>query len=310
MLHHAWILTGATATGKSSVCQFIAERMNLKILSADSMMVYKGMDIGTAKPSAAERGNVPYFGIDMVTPDRTFSTGAWLREIKTELRYTETSPEKPLIVTGGTGLYIKALVSGIESEASDPEVRRQGETILDEGGIEALRSEIRKSLPDCPPSLIVGNNPRRLIRTLEQIRTSGSVPDNWKNNEDPVIITLGMERKQLYARILRRVETMFRQGLLDEVRNLRKLYPAWSDTARKAIGYEEALAVLDGVITQDEAVERISQRTRRLAKRQETWFRHQHKTVRHNIDDGDCIEITAEKVLNLWQKYGSIKINI
>lgn len=153
-------------------------------------------------------------------------------------------------------------------------------------------------------------NPRRLIRALEQIERSGSLPDSWKKMENPVITALSMPREQLYARILRRVNIMFEKGLLEEVRHLKQLYPVWSDTAAKAIGYEEALAVLDGTMTQEKAVERIALRTRRLAKRQETWFRHQQDTVWCEIEDGDCIESIAEKVLSLWNKHGPIELKI
>lgn len=150
MRHHAWILAGATATGKSSVCQHLAERMNLKILSADSMLVYKGMDIGTATPSAEERGEVPYFGINVVTPDKAFSTGAWMKEVRNSFVSIETSHDKPLIVTGGTGLYIKALTSGIESEAADPEIRHRWKAVLEKEGIGRLQNEIRTRLPEAP----------------------------------------------------------------------------------------------------------------------------------------------------------------
>lgn len=310
MLHYAWILAGATATGKSSVCQHLAERLDLPILSADSMLVYDGMDIGTATPSAEERGDVPYLGINVVTPDKPFSTGAWMKEVRNSLSSIETSPDKPLIVTGGTGLYIKAVTSGIESEAADPEIRCRWKAILESEGIETLQNEIRKRLPDCPAAITEDKNPRHLVRALEQIEASGCIPDNWKNMESPVITALTMPREQLYARIMRRVELMFEQGLLNEVRKLKKLYPTWSDTAAKAIGYEEALAVLDETITQEEAVERISLRTRRLAKRQETWFRHQQNTEWCSVDDRDCVENTAEKVLSLWNKHGPIKLKI
>ena len=310
MSHNAWILAGATATGKSSVCQHIAECMDLKILSADSMLVYKGMDIGTAKPSAEERGNVPYFGVDLVTPDRPFSTGTWMDAARSALRSIQSSSEKPLIVTGGTGLYIKALTSGLESEVADPEIRCRWKETFQKEGVRRLQDEIRKRLPECPPALADSTNPRRLIRALEHIEVSGGLPDNWKQGEKPVITALTMPRKQLHARILRRVKAMFDQGLLEEVRQLKEFYPVWSVTASRAIGYEETLAVLAGTITQDEAVERISMRTRQLAKRQETWFRHQQSTIWCTMEDGDCVESIAEKVLCLWNKHGPTKLKI
>lgn len=311
MKRNAWILAGATATGKSSVCQHLAERMDLTILSADSMLVYRGMDIGTAKPSPRERGEVPYLGIDLVTPDQPFSTGGWIRAIQSSLRTAEPSPpDKPLIVTGGTGLYIKALINGLESEASELQTRDRWKKHLEEEGISRLQHELITRLPNCPLSLAASTNPRRIIRALEHLERSGSLPENWSQSDAPVIIALTMPREQLHARIQRRVETMFNQGLLDEVRQLMEHYPLWSATAAKAIGYAEARALLQGAITRDAAIEKICARTRQLAKRQETWFRHQHNTVWCHIKDQDCIGSVAEKVLCLWQKHGTVKLKI
>lgn len=310
MTHTAWILAGATATGKSQVCQILAERLGLKILSADSMLVYQGMDIGTATPSAEERGGVPYFGIDLVTPDQPFSAGAWLKATRNSLKTIESSPEKPLIVTGGTGLYLKALTNGIESEASEPEIRRRWNAVFEKKGLEALRNALEKQLPEDSRAVIEDKNPRHLIRALEHIERSGALPKNWRREEKPVITALFMPREQLRQRILQRVEIMFERGLLDEVRTLKRLYPVWSKTASKAIGYKEALAVLDGSLTRSEAIQLICVRTGQLAKRQETWFRHQHDTRWCRIEIGDCVESVAEKVLSSWHEHGVIKLKI
>ncbi len=309
-MHSAWILAGATATGKSSVCQHLAECMDLKILSADSMLVYQGMDIGTAKPSSRERGEVPYLGIDLVTPDQPFSTGAWVRSIRGALRSAEPSSDKPLIVTGGTGLYIKALTNGLDSKVADLETRDRWREHFEEDGIERLRYELKTRMPKCPQVLADSTNPRHLIRALEHLETSGCLPDNWQQSDAPAIIALSMPREQLHARILRRVENMFDQGLLDEVRRLKELYPVWSQTASKAIGYAEARALLEGATTREEAIEQICARTRQLAKRQETWFKHQHNTIWCSIKDQDCVGSIAEKVLCLWHKHGTIKLKI
>ena len=306
----AWILAGATATGKSAVCQLLAERMGVRVLSADSMLVYKGMDIGTAKPSVAERKDIPYFGIDLVTPDHPFSTGAWIDALRNSLKSVDLSPDKPLIVTGGTGLYIKAMTSGLDSDIANPETRRHWNTVLETSGVQALQNEIKKRMPESSTSLTEDTNPRHLIRALEHLDSSGCLPDNWKREDEPVIIALTMPREQLHARIRQRVETMFSQGLLNEVRTLKERYPVWSDTASRAIGYEEALAVLEETTTREEAIERICMRTRQLAKRQETWFRHQHNTLWCSIESGDCIEDVADKVLSLWNEHGPTKLKI
>jgi tRNA dimethylallyltransferase len=307
MPHNAWILAGATATGKSAICQLLAERLGLSILSADSMLVYKGMDIGTAKPSAEERGGVNYYGIDLVTPDQPFSTGAWIKAARESLSAMTPATPGPLIVTGGTGLYIKALTSGIDSNAATPEIRKRWRDFYDANGIEALRAEIAERIPEHTAALQEAN-PRRLIRTLEHLDSSRHLPDNWEKDEHQRIVVLTMPREQLHSRILRRVRTMFDQGLLEEVQNLKARYPQWSETAAKAIGYGEALSVIGGSLSQAEAMERIARRTRQLAKRQETWFRHQHNAIWCTVDERDCIEETAEKVLSLWHEYGTTEL--
>jgi len=309
----AWILAGATATGKSAVCQLLAERLGLNILSADAMLVYRGMDIGTAKPAAGERGGVAYFGIDLVTPDQPFSTGAWLDSVRNVLKHCATADKSAatLIVTGGTGLYLRALTSGIDSEAVCPERRSFWQNYLAEHGLAALQSELRQRLGDAefqPAELL---NPRRIIRALEHLEISGRLPDSWRMEDlRPPVVALRMPRAQLHARISQRVKQMFAAGLLDEVRELSELYPQWSATASQAIGYQEALAVLRGNLSKDEAIERITIRTRQLAKRQETWFRHQQNTLWCEIEASDCVEATAEKVLHLWRTYGKTPLRL
>ncbi len=303
----AWILAGATATGKSALCQWIAEREGLDILSADSMLVYRGMDIGTAKPPPGERGAVTYHGIDLVTPDRPFSVGAWAVAARAAAALPR---ERPLLVTGGTGLYIKALTAGLDAGASDPRIRAHWQRVFQQEGAEALRREIRARLEAPPPGVVGESNPRRLIRTLEHLECAGRLPEAWKRAPQPLIVALTMPAGQLHERIRRRVETMFAHGLLEETEHLRQLYPLWSTTAARAIGYAEALAVLDGGMTRAAAAERICVRTRQLAKRQATWFRHQQRTLWCEIDERDSVEKSAEKVLSLWAKHGTTEIKI
>ncbi len=307
----AWLLAGATATGKTAVAQLLAEQLGCAILSADAMLVYRGMDIGTAKPTPAERGSVPYSGIDLVTPAEPFSTGAWLADAVRALRKpspssTGVSSENPgLIVAGGTGLYLKALTDGFDSEASDPLCRARWQALFEREGLIALQHALAERVPGALASRIAPSNPRRLIRALEHLDTCGSLPQQWSLNPPAAPVTvLRLPRAQLHARIARRVERMFRQGLLDEVRMLRQLYPCWSATAAQAIGYTEACAVLDGTLGLREATERIVIRTRQLAKRQETWFRHQTQAVWLEIDDCDPPERIAQRVLDTWRQHG------
>lgn len=314
VVNSAWILTGATATGKSGVCQILAERLGASILSADSMLVYKGMDIGTAKPSAAERRAVSYLGLDLVTPDQPFSTGAWLESIRASLQHSPTPDSKaaaPLIVTGGTGLYIKALTTGLDASEACPEKRSFWKNLLAEQGLAALQHELRQRLRDTDSPLAESTNPRHIIRALEHLEHSATLPANWQADESkPLILALRLPRPQLHDRIAQRVQQMFVDGLLDEVRELKRLYPQWSLTAGKAIGYQEALEVLDSRISAEEAMERIIIRTRQLAKRQETWFRHQQNTVWCDIESSYSVEDITEKVLSLWHEYGKTPLKI
>ncbi len=299
---HAWILAGATATGKTAVAQLLAEQLGCAILSADAMLVYRGMDIGTAKPTPAERGQVPYFGIDLATPAEPFSTGAWLAAARQALN---TPASGGLIVVGGTGLYIKALTAGFDSAESDPARRAHWQSLYERGGLAALRQALTERAPDALEGLADAGNPRRLIRALEHLDARGCLPESWQRDAPPApVLALRLPRAQLHRRIERRVTTMFQGGLADEVRALRHAYPVWSDTARKAIGYAEVCDLLDGALTEKAAFEQIVIRTRQLAKRQETWFRHQTQTVWLDIDENDPPALIARRVLDLWRQHG------
>jgi tRNA dimethylallyltransferase len=334
----AWLLAGATATGKSAVAQLLAERLGCAILSADAMLVYRGMDIGTAKPTPAERGSVPYFGIDLVTPAEPFSTGAWLSAARQALCAARTlsaredarpprsrtavageSPHAPsaeapmpecgLIVAGGTGLYIKALTAGFDSEQADPARRARWQALYERDGLAALRHALEERSPGALERLADPGNPRRLLRALEHLDARGCLPESWRDAATPAtVIALRLPREQLHRRIARRVANMFRQGLADEVRALRRTCPDWSPTALQAIGYAEVCALLDGTLSEEAAFERIVIRTRQLAKRQETWVRHQTRTVWLDIAEDDPPADIAPRVLELWRQHGPTPI--
>lgn len=269
------------------------------------MLVYRGMDIGTAKPTASERGRIPYFGMDLVTPAEPFSTGLWLADAALALASRDAAQEPRLIVAGGTGLYIKALTDGLEAPAADPESRARWQALFERDGLAALQRALAARAPGALETLADPSNPRRLIRALEHLDAHGRLPAQWKQRAAPAPITvLRLPREQLHARIARRAGQMFAQGLVEEVRALRQRYPAWSPTASQAIGYAEAGALLDGALSLSEATERIVVRTRQLAKRQETWFRHQAQAVWLEIDDNDPPERVARRVLDTWRQHG------
>lgn len=284
-----YCLAGATATGKSAVAQWLAERTDAVILSADAMLVYEGLDIGTAKPSVAERGTVPYYGVDCVTPAADFSAAAWLAEAE---RAEATG--KPCIVAGGTGLYFSALLRGLDpSPPANPELR---------AALEQLPlAELQARLAATGRTIADPENPRRLVRALEILESGGELPSGWQQKVKPRLTALTWDRAVLHQRIARRVEEMYAAGLLEEAERVRKAYPVWSRTAAQAIGYAEAFGVLDGGMTLAEAKERTVVRTRQLARRQEVYLRGQFEVTWIRGEAGDTVETLAEKVARVWQ---------
>ena len=220
MKRQAYLLAGPTASGKSAIAAALAREMGASILSADSMLVYKGMDIGTAKPPPGEIAEFEMGGVDVVTPAEEFSAGAWLRAAA---EWAARIPaERPIVIVGGTGLYFSALLRGLDRAWTKP-----------------------------PP-------------------------------EYPV---LRIDRETVRRRIAERLDSMFAAGLEDEKRRLRELYPVWSRTASLAIGYREG-----------DDLRKIYVRTCQLAKRQDTWFRHQATAI--------YVEPTVEAVRECWRSRG------
>lgn len=284
-----YCLAGATATGKSAVAQLLAERIGGVILSADAMLVYRSLDIGTAKPSRAERGDVPYFGIDCVTPAEDFSAAMWLNEAE-----RASASSAPCIVAGGTGLYFSALLRGLDpSPPSNPALRATLEALP----LEALQARLAAT----GRTIADPSNPRRLVRALEILESGGELPGGWQEKVKPALTALTWDRAVLHQRIARRVEEMYATGLLVEAERARTLYPQWSRTAAQAIGYAEAFAVLDGTMSLAEAKERTVIRTRQLARRQEVYLRGQFEVTWIRGESGDTVESLAEKVAQEWQ---------
>lgn len=289
-------MVGPTASGKSAVAQWIAEATGAPVVSADSMNLYRGMDIGTAKPSARERSSVAYYGVDVAAPTDSFSVGHWLKAVQPAFR-TEDSHPTPIVV-GGTGLYVKCLLQGLDEVPVANELLRQRAESMT---LAELQREARQVDPDAYESLADPENARRLIRLLE----GKSLSTSWKS-ELPVVIGLSVEREVLHRRIAERVEGMYAGGLLDEARQFLPL--ELSLTAQHAIGYAEAFAVLRGEMNEAQAKERTMIRTRQLAKRQMTWFRHQLEVEWIPVADFPTVELLAEKVEQSWKKYGAVPV--
>ena len=293
------VLVGATAVGKSAVAQWIAEKNGYDILSADSMLVYRGMDIGTAKPSEAERQRVNYGGIDLVNPDESFSVWDYRENAIRFLMDVEAQGRKSL-VTGGTGLYVKCLTDGLDPAPSpDPERREHWSQYFEEHGLERLLAEL-KSLSEVHYDALEDKaNPRRVIRALEKAE-AGIEPREVSSRGPAKLLGLSMPPEQLKARIKVRIETMYESGLEEEVGSLIANHATLSVTARQAIGYAEVMDLIDGRCSREEAIERTTIRTRRLAKRQGTWFRHQADVEWIQVDESMTVEDVAAKVMASW----------
>lgn len=310
MDHVAFFLVGPTATGKTAVAQWIAEHHGYDVLSADSMLVYAGMDIGTAKPTSQERSRVRYWGIDLVPPTKPFSVGRFL---DTARECFESAADRgvPVIVAGGTGLYIKALTVGIdEGPVASEDVRTRARRLLQDRGVEGLAREVQMRNPAWFEAIPDKANSRRLLRSLELIEAGWTAPpQRWRDpGKRPTLVGLTMDRAVLEQRITARVERMYAEGLLEETRRLLHSGLREAPTASQAVGYAEAVACVEGRTVVPLAMERTIQRTRQLAKRQMTWFRHQAMVEWIDAGPAEPVEDTAARVMACWRRHGPAQV--
>ncbi|HJV34669.1 tRNA (adenosine(37)-N6)-dimethylallyltransferase MiaA [Geomonas sp.] len=268
------VIVGPTASGKSELALRLAEEIDGEIVNADSMQVYRGMDIGTAKPSAEERARVPHHLLDIVSPDRNFSASDFRLAAAAAIADIAGRGKKAIVV-GGTGLYIRALLEGlVDSPNGDPELRRQ---FQDLPGEELLR-RLSELDPETASRLHV-NDRVRLIRALEVYSQTGRPISSFRSEHafsgsyyQALKIGMKVERQELYRRIEHRVDRMVESGLVEEVERLLAKGYDREAKAMRSIGYKEIAASLAGEMTLPEAVSLIKRDTRRYAKRQMTWF--------------------------------------
>lgn len=293
LLRRCWVLAGPTACGKSATGLELAKRLGAEILSLDSMAVYRGMDVGTAKPTEAERRVVPHHLIDLVEPNENFSVTEYLSCAEDACRDVLSRDRIPLFV-GGTGLYLRSLLRGVfEGPGASSEIRERLEADAQTLGGEALHARLRSVDPDRAAKLHP-NDERRVIRALEVVEVGGR-PMSELQMHPPLpeaerprhVYWLSPPREWLYRRIEQRVDRMLADGLLEEARRLRERCGSLSLTALQAIGYRELVSHLDGECSLDEAVELIKRHTRQFAKRQHTWFR--------NLEECNAVEVTGEE---------------
>jgi tRNA dimethylallyltransferase len=277
--HRAIYLTGPTASGKTAVGVALARWLGAEVVALDSMTLYRGMDVGTAKPTLADRGGIPHHLIDVLDPWESASVAEYRSWAREKVATIEARGNRVLFV-GGTALYLKALLRGLfEGPGSDPELRQVLEAEADRLGDPALHARLA-ALDPATAARLHPRDRRRVIRALEVIAATGQPLSRLQTEHDrpaPAEVTafaLERPRGELHDRINRRVVRMFADGLVEEVRALQSGPRPLSSVAAQGVGYREVIDRLEGRLTSDEElVARMQARTRQFAKRQATWFR-------------------------------------
>ena len=304
-------LVGPTGIGKTALSLEVARRLDAEIISMDSRQVYRGMDIGTAKVRPGERALVAHHGLDLVDPGEAYSAARFARDARVWIGEIAARHRLPLIV-GGTGFFLRALTDPVFREPPvDP--GRRGR--LREWLAARPPAELQRWLAVLDPARLAGTEPggrHRLSRGIEVALLTGR-PLSWWHREGPLdaepvdvrSVLLELDRAELYRRIDRRTESMFRAGLLDEVLRLLEGGVRPGDPGMTATGYREAVAVVRGELAPAEAVRRVQSATRRYARRQLTWFRNQRPAPSLRIDVSLPLAAQAERVEAWWRRTGA-----
>ena len=293
-------LVGPTGVGKTAAALVLAERIPLEIVSADSMQVYRGLDILSAKPSPDERARVPHHLVDILDVTETFSAAEFRRLAGRAIADIRSRAKLPLVV-GGTGLYIKALADGIfDGPEASSDIRQQFLAEADANGPQALHARLAEVDPPAA-ARIATNDVRRIVRALEVYETTrrpiSEHQTEWQRPRPCLMLGLRMLRAMLYQRIEQRVEAMFNAGVVEEVRRLVEAGIEHSPTAMQAIGLAEIIALLRGDHTLDEAKHAVKSNTRRYAKRQLTWFRKDARIRWYDVvPDGSQVVALREAI--------------
>ena len=279
------VICGPTASGKTALSIELAKRINGEVVSADSMQIYKDMDIGSAKVTKEEMQGIKHYLVDCVSPDERYSVANYKLDAKKAIEEILKKGKTPIVV-GGTGLYIDALIYEIEYQdiKINESYRKELESIKQNQGLEVLYERALKIDPEAMKK-ISPNDSKRIMRVLEIYEATGKnkteqeaesrlkeIPYNYK------VFAITMDREKLYERINKRVDIMIENGLIEEVKELLKKYKEFP-TAMQALGYKEVKEYLDGKLTKQEMIDKIKQESRRYAKRQLTWFRKNKQTI-------------------------------
>ena len=285
-------VVGPTASGKTSLAVSIAEAFNGSVVSADSMQIYKHMEIATAKPTAEEMHGIKHYLIDFLDMDESYSVGQYVIDAKKAVNEIVSEGKTP-VLCGGTGLYVDSLINGIDftDDSKDEKVRAELKALLDEKGLDCLIEILRELDPQSAERLSVERNPKRIMRAIEFYRTTGTTitqqneTSRLRGSEFNALIfgLTASDRQYIYDRINLRVDIMLQSGLLEEAKAV--LSSDLSDTAKGAIGYRQLKPYFDGEKSLDECIERLKIETRHYAKRQLTWFKRNENIRWINIDE-------------------------
>ena len=297
---------GPTASGKTALSVALARAFDGEIINADSMQIYKNLDVGTAKPSAEERQGIPHYLLDFLSPETPYSVADFTAAADPLIRDITARGKLPLVV-GGTGLYITSLLSGMAfaPEKTDPAIRARLQARADTEGGAALYAELQRIDPDYAAQVHPNNLPR-VIRALELFEATGRRMSDQRREARPAeapyhalcLCLTCRDRAVLYSRIDRRVDEMVENGVLDEARQVYDHRDAYR-TAAQAIGYKEFFPYFEGTANLTECTERLKQATRNYAKRQLTWFRRQNDAVWLYLDE----EAVTERACTLVRAF-------
>ncbi|NLG85685.1 MAG: tRNA (adenosine(37)-N6)-dimethylallyltransferase MiaA [Firmicutes bacterium] len=303
------VILGPTAVGKTKIAIAVAQKLAGEIISADSMQVYRHLDIGTAKPSLAERQGVPHHLIDLIEPEEQFSVVRFQNEVKRLIPAIVSRGHLPMLV-GGTGLYISAVINNYQFAPSkpDPSLRKQLLIQAANLGPQVLHEKLSR-LDAAAAERIEPTDVRRIIRALEVASTGDKLSACGQGPLLYRVLQIGLirERSRLYEAINQRVETMFEQGLCEEARWLLEKNLSPNSPVCQALGYKEIWPYFHGQATLNEVKEKVKRQTRRFAKRQLTWFRRDKRIIWLDIDQYTTEEALVTEIVRLTE--GKLLVN-
>lgn len=295
------IIAGPTAVGKTEYAIQVAQRMDGEIVSADSMQLYKYMNIGSAKPSIEELNLIKHHLIDCIDPRQKFSAAMYQKSAKTAINEILTKGKTP-IISGGTGLYINSLIYDMDfaGEPSDANFRKEIETLAKQNGNEYIHAKLKDIDPEAA-ARIHPNNVKKVIRAIESAQNGKKIKsfDKLIPTTDYTVQLIGLtrDRPELYNRINKRVDILINKGLVNEVSSLINMGLGYNDISMKGIGYKEIIESLEGKYTIEEAIDLIKKNTRHYAKRQLTWFRRYDNIKWFNLSSYTDKNTAVEDIL-------------